>query len=66
MRLEHKLLTTGYHYVRDVEAHYLFAQWPVGRPCEAEDVSGIPWEISCADFAVRAQQLADTSSESTK
>lgn len=58
MRLEHKRLDSGYHHVRDAEAHHLFAQWPVGAVCQAEDVSGIPWSISCAEFAERAQCLA--------
>lgn len=62
MDLEYKLLSTGYHYVRDRGAHHLFAQWPVGKFCKAEDVSGIPWEISCADFAEKAQRVADSAS----
>lgn len=57
--LTYKRLSSGYHYVRDPNAHHLFAQWPIGRVCTAEDVSSIPWEMSCAEFAERAQRLAD-------
>jgi hypothetical protein len=64
MELDYSRLSTGYHYVRAVGAHHLFAQWPVGRACEAEDVSGIPWSISCAEFAEQAQRAADNSQAS--
>lgn len=57
--LTYKRLSSGYHYVRDPNAHHLFAQWPAGRECTVEDVSGIPWEVSCAEFAEQAQRLAD-------
>lgn len=63
MRLEYKRLDTGYHYVRDADAHHLFVQWPVGQSAKKEDVSGVPWSISAADLAEQAQRLADSQSD---
>lgn len=66
MDLEYKRLDTGFHYVRHRNMHHLFAQWPIGSTCTIDDVSTIPFAVSCADFAEQAQRLADYSQASGK
>lgn len=60
MDLEYKRLDTGFHYVRHRNMHHLFAQWPIGTICTVDDVSTIPFAVSCADFAEQDQRLADS------
>lgn len=40
MQIEHKILTTGYHYARARGYVHLFAQWPVGTQCDHSSISG--------------------------
>lgn len=61
MNLKYWRLNAGYHYVCDADFDYLFAQWPIGETCKAENVSGIPETYSCVDFCRAAQALADLS-----
>ncbi len=62
MRLTHKILDTGYHYVRAGDYAHLFAQWSVGARLERENVSYgegyIDYE-KLRDFMDKAQRLAD-------
>ncbi len=62
MKLQYRLLSTGYHYVRDVDSAHLYAQWCTGFQCTEADVSAGEFRPDVAvlrAFVVAAQVMAD-------
>lgn len=39
MNVSHKIIDSGYHYVKALDYAHLFAQWPVGTELTIEQVS---------------------------
>jgi hypothetical protein len=62
MNLKHKILSTGYHFVRSAEHAHLFAQWPVGSrvtPADVSDGDCRPSNAALDEFCEAAQAMAD-------
>lgn len=65
MQVTHKIIDTGYHYVRAVGYHHLYAQWPVGLTLASDQVSHglMPMSSETLDqFRDAAQKAADAAS----
>lgn len=64
MNVTHKILSTGYHYVRATGYAHLFAQWPRGTRCDYAAVSASdipPSDETIREFIEAAQRAADMS-----